>query len=47
MQKENIEINVWTVNDREDMKRLMELGVNAVITNYPDMACEVRKEYFT
>lgn len=45
--RKNIEINVWTVNDREDMKRLMELGVNAVITNYPDMACEVRKEYFT
>ena len=45
--RKNIEINVWTVNGREDMKRLMELGVNAVITNYPDTACEVRKEYFT
>lgn len=36
--RNNIEINVWTVNKREDMERLIRMGVNALITNYPDEA---------
>lgn len=42
-QQRNIEINVWTVNDEVQMKRLSKLGVNAIITNYPDVASEVCK----
>jgi glycerophosphoryl diester phosphodiesterase len=26
----------WTVNDAEDMKRLIEMGVDGIITDYPD-----------
>ncbi len=30
-----LEVNVWTVNSDKDLRRCLELGVNAVITNYP------------
>lgn len=30
--------HVWTVNDEKDMEVLVKLGVDAVITNYPDRA---------
>lgn len=39
-----IEINTWTVNDEESVKRLYLLGVESVITNYPDMAKKVIAE---
>lgn len=41
--KENIQIHVWTVNEESDMDRMRQLGVEAVITNYPEKA---RKVYF-
>ncbi len=37
----NIQINTWTVNNESDVERLYNLGVDAVITNYPDMAKSV------
>ncbi|MBD3384528.1 glycerophosphodiester phosphodiesterase [candidate division KSB1 bacterium] len=30
------EIHVWTVNSRRQMRRLYKLGVDAIITDYPD-----------
>ncbi len=30
-------LNVWTVNEEQQMRRLMELDVHGVISNYPDM----------
>jgi glycerophosphoryl diester phosphodiesterase len=32
----NLKVHVWTVNQVEDMKRLLELGVDGIITDYPD-----------
>ncbi len=33
-----------TVNTEEDMRRLKAMGVNAVITNYPDRARRIMEE---
>lgn len=33
-----IKVHVWTVNTPEQFKRCRELGVDAVITNYPDIS---------
>jgi glycerophosphoryl diester phosphodiesterase len=34
-------VNVWTVNDARDMQRMRELGVDAIITDYPDMLRDI------
>ncbi len=34
----------WTVNDRSDMRRLIELGVDGIITDYPDRLRSVMAE---
>ncbi|HCA34205.1 MAG TPA: hypothetical protein DEP00_03805 [Lachnospiraceae bacterium] len=31
-------VNVWTPNSEEDLKRCIRMGVDTVITNYPDRA---------
>lgn len=36
-----IQVHVWTVNGREDLKRIAEMGADAIITNIPDVAREV------
>ena len=43
-QKQNIDINVWTVNSETDMQRLVDMGVNAIITNYPDVGRKIVNE---
>lgn len=34
-------VNVWTVNERQQMKELLEMGVDGLITDVPDLAREV------
>ena len=36
-----LEVIVWTVNDIREMHRMIELGVDGVITDYPDLLREV------
>jgi len=36
-----VRVNTWTVNKPEDVLSLANKGVNAVITNHPDMALKV------
>lgn len=37
-------INVWTVNDSEEIRRFAELGIHGVIGNYPDLAGRILRE---
>jgi len=37
----DIAVHAWTVNDAESMEKLAEAGVDAVITNVPDLARRV------
>lgn len=41
-----LRVHTWTVNAEEDMKHLLSLGCDALISNYPDVAVKVRNEYF-
>lgn len=34
----NVDVQVWTVNERSDMRRLIDLGVDGIITDRPDRA---------
>lgn len=36
-----IRVNAWTVDDVEDVAHLAELGVDAIVTNFPDQARQV------
>ena len=31
-----LQVHAWTINDEADMRRLIDLGVDAIITDYPD-----------
>ena len=37
-------VRVWTVNNEKDMKNFIQHDLEAVITNYPDVALRVRRE---
>jgi glycerophosphoryl diester phosphodiesterase len=32
----NLRVQVWTVNDETDLRRMIDLGVDGIITDYPD-----------
>jgi len=38
-------VNTWTVNKEEDMRKLLELGVDQITTNEPELAQRVIKEF--
>lgn len=39
-----IELITWTVNEKEDIARIIRMGVKHIITDYPDRAIEVRND---
>jgi glycerophosphoryl diester phosphodiesterase len=32
----NLQVHAWTVNETENMRRLLDLGVDGIMTDYPD-----------
>lgn len=39
-----LKVNTWTVNDEEAMRFCVRLGVDGIISNYPDVLASVMKE---
>ncbi len=42
--RKNLAVHVWTVNDKEQMKRLIAVGVDGIMTDYPGLLLELLKE---
>ena len=38
------EVHAWTVNDRARMSQMIDLGVDAIITDYPDLLAELMRD---
>lgn len=45
LHSQNIEIWQWTIDDEEEMQRLMELKVDGLITNKPDKAKFIKQNF--
>jgi glycerophosphoryl diester phosphodiesterase len=43
-QKLGMKVLPWTVNERADMLRLMDWGVDGIITDYPDVLRDLMRE---
>jgi glycerophosphoryl diester phosphodiesterase len=42
LQRKGFKVFVWTVDEPKEMERFIALGVNGIITNYPDRLNELR-----
>ena len=36
-----VEVHVWTINDEAEMRRLLSLGIDGIVTDRADLAMEV------
>jgi glycerophosphoryl diester phosphodiesterase len=41
--RSGLKIAAWTVNDESDLRRVLDLGVDVVITDRPDLALSLRR----
>lgn len=42
--RRNMAVQYWTINDKEEMRELIELGADGLITDRPDLMIELLKE---
>jgi glycerophosphoryl diester phosphodiesterase len=42
--RQDIAVHVWTINDEAEMKRLVELGVDGIVSDRPSVLAEVLEE---
>jgi glycerophosphoryl diester phosphodiesterase len=42
-----LEVQLWTIDEPEDMQRLLGWGVDALISNRPDLAVSVRNQFLS
>jgi glycerophosphoryl diester phosphodiesterase len=43
--RRNIAVQYWTINDPDEMRRLIELGCDCIMTDDPKLLNEVLAEY--
>ncbi len=43
--KHNLAVHYWTINDKEDMKHLIEIGADGIMSDYPHRLKEVYDSY--
>lgn len=43
--RRNIAVQYWTINDPDDMRRLIELGCDCIMTDNPKLLNDILKEY--
>ena len=43
--KHNLSVHYWTINDRDEMRMLIELGADGIMSDYPHRLAEVYAEY--
>jgi glycerophosphoryl diester phosphodiesterase/membrane-associated phospholipid phosphatase len=39
-----VDVHVWTINDADDMRRFVDMGVHGIITDHPDRLAEIIAE---
>jgi glycerophosphoryl diester phosphodiesterase len=45
LKRHGIPVHIYTVNDEKNMRRLLEMGVDGIFTNRPDVLRNVCEEY--
>jgi glycerophosphoryl diester phosphodiesterase len=43
--RHNMAVHYWTINDEETMRKLIELGCDGIITDFPELLMEVLEDY--
>ena len=45
LQQQGIKVIPWTVNTTKDLQQMMEFGVDGIISDYPELAINIRDHY--